>query len=136
MRTTRDQLIGGATKRGLRHLASPRSGHRRSADPLRTLREFLEVARASGMDFDSAWEPSVQGALTGYRGLVRNDWTCAMRETREVWRSAYVGEPNGRLERWAGVLHTSDTGAPLGASRGAASTSVEAAASRSLLQAV
>jgi hypothetical protein len=70
------------------------------------LRESLEVARASGVDFDSAWEPSVTVALTGYRGLVRHDWSCAIRETRQVWRSAYVGEPNRRLERWAGVLQT------------------------------
>jgi hypothetical protein len=63
------------------------------------------VARASGTDFDSAWDPSVERALSGYRGLVRHDWSCAIRETREVWRSAYVVERHGHLERWAGVLH-------------------------------
>ena len=73
-------------------------------EPPRALREFLDVARASGMDFDSAWESSVESALYGYRGSVRHDWSYAIRETREVWRSAYLVEPNGRLERWAGVL--------------------------------
>jgi hypothetical protein len=56
------------------------------------------------MDFDSAWESSVESALYGYRGLARHDWNYAIRATREVWRSAYLVEPNGRLERWAGVL--------------------------------
>jgi hypothetical protein len=58
------------------------------------------------MDFDSAWELSVASALSGYRGVVRHDWSCAIRETREVWRSAYLLERKGRLERWAGVLQT------------------------------
>jgi hypothetical protein len=98
--------MGGPTQSSVGHLASPCFGRRTGAEPLQTLRESLEVARASGMNFDSAWEPSVEGALTGYRGLVRNDWSCAIRETREVWRAAYVGDPNGRLQRWAGVLQT------------------------------
>ena len=98
--------MGRPTTSDLGHLAYPRLGRTTRAEPLRILRESLEVARASGMDFDSAWEPSVKSALTGYRGLVRYDWSCAIRETREVWSSAYVGQSNGRLERWAGVLQT------------------------------
>jgi hypothetical protein len=100
----RDPVVGGPTKSGLGHLAGPRFGRRIRAEPLQALRASLEVARASGVDFDSAWEPSVESALTGYRGWVRYDWSYAIRETREVWRSAYLGEPNGQLERWAGVL--------------------------------
>jgi hypothetical protein len=38
--------------------------------------------------------------------LAREDWSYAIRETREVWRLAYLVEPNGQLERWAGVLQT------------------------------
>jgi hypothetical protein len=68
------------------------------------LRESLEVARASGADFDSVWERSVESALTGYRGKRRDDWSSVIHETRAVWRSAYLGEPNRNLERWAGVL--------------------------------
>jgi hypothetical protein len=94
MRNPRDPVMRGPTRRRIR------------AEPLKALRESLEVARASGMDFDSAWDPSVEDALTGYRGLVRYDWSCAIRDTREVWRSAYAGESNGQLERWAGVLQT------------------------------
>ena len=94
------------TMTGLGQLAARRFGRRVRAEPLRALRESLEVARASGIDFDSAWELSVESALSGYRGRVRHDWSCAIRETREVWRSAYSVEPNGRLERWAGVLQT------------------------------
>jgi hypothetical protein len=75
-----------------------------AAEPPQTLRESLDVARASGIDFDSAWESSLEGALYGYRGSARNDWSYAIRATREVWRSAYLHEPNGRLERWAGML--------------------------------
>jgi hypothetical protein len=56
------------------------------------------------MDFDSVWESSVQTALTGYRGRARDDWSCVIHETRAVWRSAYLSEPNRKLERWAGVL--------------------------------
>jgi hypothetical protein len=103
MRTPEHTLMGGPTKSGLGHLGSPRLGRRTKAEPLQTLRESLEVARAGGMDFDSAWEPSVEGALTGYRGVVRDDWSCAIRETREAWRAAYLGERQGR---WAGVLQT------------------------------
>jgi hypothetical protein len=106
VRAPGDPLLGRPTISGLVHLASPRFGRRSKSEPLQTLRESLEGARASGMDFDSAWEASVEGALTGYRGLVRDDWNCAIRETREVWRAAYVGEANGRLERWAGLLQT------------------------------
>jgi hypothetical protein len=94
---------GGSTKNGL-HLASPRFGHRIRAEPLQALRESLDVARASGLDFDSACESSVESALYGYRGSVRHDWSIAIRETREVWVSAYLHEPNRQLERWAGVL--------------------------------
>jgi hypothetical protein len=106
MRVRRDQLIDGPINSRSAHLASPRLGCRLGPEPLRSLRESLEVARASGMDFDSAWEPSVEGALTGYRGLMRSDWSCVIGETRAVWKSAYVREPNARLERWAGVLQT------------------------------
>ena len=98
--------MGGPTKSGLGHLAGPRFERRIRAEPLQALRESLEFARASGMDFDSAWESSVESALHGYRGSTRRDWSHAIRETREVWRSAYRLEPNGRLERWAGVLET------------------------------
>ena len=84
--------------------ASPRFKRRIRADPLAALRESLEIARASCMDFDSAWEPSVKRALSGHRGVARDEWSCAIRQTREAWRSAYLLEPNGRLERWAGVL--------------------------------
>ena len=77
------------------------------AEPLQALRESLEVAGASGIDFESAWEFSVENALTGYRGRVRYDWSCAIGDTREVWRSAYMGEPpNRQLERWRGELET------------------------------
>jgi len=96
--------MGEPTKSGLGYLGGPRFGRRIRGEPLQALREFLEVARARGMDFDSAWEPSVESALSGYRGLARHDWSCAIRGTREVWRSAYLVEPNGRLERSAGVL--------------------------------
>jgi hypothetical protein len=97
--------MSGPTPRGLGHPAAPRVGRRFRAVPLRALRESLEVARAAGLDFESAWEPSVEGALTGYRGRLRSDWSSAIGATREVWRSAYVGDPpNRRLERWAGVL--------------------------------
>jgi hypothetical protein len=95
--------MGGSIKSGL-HLAGPRWRPRVKAEPPQALRESLAVARASGVDFDSAWESSVEGALYGYRGSARQDWSYAIRETREVWRSAYLVEPNGRLERWAGVL--------------------------------
>ena len=98
--------MGGPTKSGLGHLAGPRFERRIRAEPLQALRESLEFARASGMDFDSAWESSVESALSGYRGLVRHDWSYAIRGTREVWRSAYLVEPNGQLERWAGALQT------------------------------
>src|SRR5262245_59479119 len=97
--------MGGSISSGL-HLAGPRRGRRMRAEPPLALRESLDVARASGMDFDSAWESSVESALYGYRGSARHDWSYAIRETREVWRSAYKLEPNGRLERWAGVLQT------------------------------
>ena len=93
----------GSTNSGL-HLAGPRLGRRVRAEPPQALRESLDVARASGVDFDSAWESSVEGALYGCRGSDRRDWSYAIRETREVWRSAYLYEPNRRLERWAGVL--------------------------------
>jgi hypothetical protein len=106
MRTPRDPLLGRPTESGLGQLAYPRFARGTKAEPLERLRESLVVARAGGLDFDSAWERSVEGALTGYRGLVRDDWSCAIRETREVWRAAYVGEQHGRLERWAGVLQT------------------------------
>jgi hypothetical protein len=106
MRTARDPLTGGPTRSSVGHLGSPRFERRTKAEPVQTLRESLEVARAGGMDFDAAWEPSVDGALTGYRGLARDDWSCAIHETREAWRAAYVGEPHGRLQRWAGVLQT------------------------------
>jgi hypothetical protein len=98
-------MTGGSIKSGL-HLARPRFGRRIRAEPLQALREALEVARARGLAFDSAWESSVDSALHGYRGSARHDWSCAIRETREVWRSAYLVEPTGRLERWAGVLET------------------------------
>jgi len=68
------------------------------------LRESLELARASGVDFDSAWERSGESALTGYRGRARDEWSDVIHETRGVWRSAYLSEPNRKLERWAGVL--------------------------------
>ena len=96
-------MTGGSIKSGL-HLARPRFGRRIRAEPLQALREALEVARASGLAFDAAWESSVESALYGYRGSARHDWSHAIRGTREVWRSAYLVEPNGRLERWAGVL--------------------------------
>jgi hypothetical protein len=102
----RVEMMGARADSGLGHLARPRCGRRIKAEPLQALRESLEVARASGMAFDSAWESSVESALSGYRGLVRRDWSSAIRETREVWRSAYLVEPNARLERWAGVLQT------------------------------
>ena len=95
----------GSTNSGL-HLAGPRLARRVRAEPPQALRESLDVARASGVDFDSAWESSVESALHGHRGSTRHDWSYAIRETREVWRSAYRLEPNGRLERWAGVLET------------------------------
>jgi hypothetical protein len=99
--------MGGLPSSGLGHSASSRFERRLGAVPLQALRESLEVARASGIDFESAWEPSVEGALTGYRGRARYDWGYAIGSTREVWRSAYVGEqPNRQLERWAGVLQT------------------------------
>ena len=85
-------------------LADPRLGRRIRAEPPQALRASLEVARAGGLDFDSAWESSVESALYGYRGSARHDWSHAIRETREVWRSAYLVEPKGQLERWAGVL--------------------------------
>ena len=97
--------MGGSIKSGLR-VAGPRWRPRVRAEPPQALRASLEVARASGVDFDSAWESSVESALHGYRGSTRRDWSHAIRETREVWRSAYRLEPNGRLERWAGVLET------------------------------
>jgi hypothetical protein len=97
--------MGASMNSGL-HLAGPRFGRRIRAEPLQALREALEVARARGLAFDSAWESSVESALYGYRGSVRHDWSYAIRETREVWRSAYLVEPNGRLERWGGVLQT------------------------------
>jgi hypothetical protein len=86
------------------YLSGPRFRRRIRTEPLQALREFLDVARASGVDFDSAWESSVEGALYGCRGSDRRDWSYAIRETREVWRSAYLHEPNRQLERWAGVL--------------------------------
>jgi hypothetical protein len=85
-------------------LAGPRFKRRIRADPLGALRESLEIARASCLDFDSSWEPSVERALSGQRGVAREEWSCAIRQTREVWRSAYLLEPKGRPERWAGVL--------------------------------
>ena len=85
-------------------LVGPRFGRKITAEPPQVLRESLEVARASGLDFDSSWESSVQSALYGYRGSARHDWSYAIRETREVWRSAYLVERAGRLTRWAGVL--------------------------------
>jgi len=118
-------------KSGL-HLAGPRFGIR--AEPPQALREALEVARASGLAFDSAWESSVENALHGYRGSARHDWSYAIRETREVWRSAYLIEPNGRLERWAGVLETLRSEALDGASRCARAPSIETAAARSFQQ--
>jgi hypothetical protein len=96
--------MAGSVKSGL-YLAGRRFRRGIRAEPPQALRESLDVARASGIDFDSAWESSVEGALHGYRGSARRDWSYAIRETREVWRSAYLREPNGRLERWAGVLH-------------------------------
>jgi hypothetical protein len=95
----------GSIKSGV-NVAGPRFGRRIRAEPPQALRESLEVARASGMDFDSAWESSVESALYGYRGSARHDWSYAIRETRKVWRSAYLVQPNGQLERWAGVLQT------------------------------
>jgi hypothetical protein len=68
------------------------------------LREALELARVSGVDFDLVWERSVESALTGYRGKAREDWSFVIHETRAVWRSAYLSEPNRKLERWAGEL--------------------------------
>jgi len=97
--------MGGSINTGL-NLAAPQFGGRIRAEPPEALRQSLEVARASGMDFDSAWESSVESALYGYRGSARHDWSYAIRETREVWRSAYLLEPNGQFERWAGVLQT------------------------------
>ena len=85
-------------------LAGPRFGRKITAEPSQVLRESLEVARASGLDFDSSWESSVRSALYGYRGSARHDWSYAIRETREVWRSAYLVERAGRLTRWSGVL--------------------------------
>ena len=96
-------MTGGSIKSGV-DLAGPRFGRRIRSEPLQALRESLEVARASGLAFDAAWESSVESALYGYRGSARHDWSHAIRGTREVWRSAYLVEPNGRLERWAGVL--------------------------------
>jgi hypothetical protein len=97
--------VSGPAAHGLGDPARPRVGRRAGTVPLRALRESLEVARASGLDFESAWEPSLAGALAGYRGRLRYDWSYAIGATREVWRSAYVGEPpNRQLERWAGVL--------------------------------
>ena len=95
--------MGGSVKSGV-DLAGPRFGRRIRSEPLQALRESLEVARASGLAFDAAWESSVESALSGSRGSARHDWSHAIRGTREVWRSAYLVEPNGRLERWAGVL--------------------------------
>lgn len=95
--------MGGSTKTGLQ-LAGSRFGRRIRAEPPQALRESLEVARASGLDFDSAWESSVDSALYGYRGSAHHDWSYAIRETRKLWRSAYLVQRNGRLERWAGVL--------------------------------
>jgi len=95
--------MDGSTKSGL-HAAGLCFERRIRAEPPQALRESLEVARASGMDFDSAWESSVESALYGYRCSARHDWSYAIRETREVWRSAYLVEPNGQLERCAGVL--------------------------------
>jgi hypothetical protein len=95
--------MGGSIKSAL-HLAGPRSRPGIRSEPPQELRQSLEVARASGIDFDSAWESSLESALYGYRGSARHDWSYAIRGTREVWRSAYLVEPNGRLERWAGVL--------------------------------
>ena len=100
--------MGGSTRSGLGHPPRPRLGPRVVAGPLQALRESLEVARASGIDFESAWKLSVENALTGHRGRVRHDWSQAIGDTREVWRSAYMGEPpNRQLERWRGELEVS-----------------------------
>ena len=96
--------MDGSTKSGL-HAAGPCFERRIRAEPPQALRESLEVARASGMDFDPAWE-SVWSALYGYRGSARHDWSYAIRETREVWKIGHLVERNGRLERWACVLET------------------------------
>ena len=83
-----------------------RVGRRMGVEPLQALRESLEFARASGVDFDSAWQPSVERALTGYRGWARYEWSHAITATRDAWRSAYLGERQGTLERWGGELLT------------------------------
>jgi hypothetical protein len=52
------------------------------------------------LDFHPSWESSVQRALYGHRGSGRDDWSYAIRETREVWRSAYLVERASQLRRW------------------------------------
>lgn len=68
----------------------------RSADPLEVFREGLVLARRAGMNWEQAYRPAREAALSVEPDeWHRDQWAVALHDTRTAWMRAYERRPTG-----------------------------------------
>jgi hypothetical protein len=72
------------------------SGHECAPDPLEIFREGLVLARRAGMNWEQAYRPAREAALSVEPNKWHRDqWAIALYDTRTAWMRAYERRPTG-----------------------------------------